>query len=112
MLPTIALLAALGFVAVALYRYSPKAPPRLRNGQLALALVAGLFGIAAFKAGGDSRWLVGGILMFGAAVPGHLAGGRRTLSTVALICGVLGLVLFGIATSRPMAVPAVSPAAT
>ncbi|MFD1787627.1 hypothetical protein ACFSC3_08590 [Sphingomonas floccifaciens] len=112
MLSTIALLAAIAFVGVAAYRFSPSAPPRLRNAQLALALAAGLFGIAAFKATGDSRWLVGGILMVGAGVPGFLAGNRRTLATVALICGVLGVVLFGIATARPMAAAAVSPAAT
>lgn len=113
MLSTIALIAALLFVGTAAYRFARAAPPRLKNAQLAFALVAGLSGIAAFKGLGDSRWLVGGVLMFGAAVPGWMAGNRRTLATVALICGVLGLALFAIATARPMArVPAVSPAAT
>lgn len=112
MLSTIALLASLAFIGVAAYRFSPAAPPRLRNAQLALALIAGVLGIVVFKAGGDSRWLVGGILLIGAGVPGYMAGNRRTLATVALICGVLGFALYGIATMRPMAPRvAVSPAA-
>ncbi|MBM3927038.1 MAG: hypothetical protein FJ335_01045 [Sphingomonadales bacterium] len=102
MLPMLTLLLAIGFVGIALYRFSPSAPPRLKNAQLAAALASGLLGIATFKMLGDSRWLVGGILLFGAGVPGFLAGNRKTLRTVALICGLLGLALYGIATSRPM----------
>lgn len=102
MLPTLTLLLALGFVGVALYRFSPAAPPRLKNAQLAFALAAGLLGVATFRMTGDSRWLVGGILFFGAGVPGFLAGNRKTLRTVTLICGLLGLALYGMATSRPM----------
>lgn len=102
MLSTLTLLLGLGFVVVALYRLSRAAPPPLKTAQLVLALAAGLAGIATYRLLGDSRWLVGGVLMIGAGVPGFLAGNRRTLAAVALICGMLGLALFGIATLKPM----------
>ncbi|KQN25098.1 hypothetical protein ASE86_02220 [Sphingomonas sp. Leaf33] len=108
MLPTLSLLLALGFVAVAACRFFPSAPSWTRTARLVLALAAGLAGAATFGILGDSRWLVGGILFFGAAVPGFLAGHRRSLAIAALVCGVLGLGLYGIATLRPMEAVAVA----
>lgn len=105
---TITLIAALLFVAIALCRLLAAPSPRLRHAGLGLALAATLFGFVTFRTSGDSRWLVGAILMIGAAVPGWVAGRRHALATVAMICGMLGTALFGIAAVRPMAPPASS----
>ena len=98
----IALIAAIAFVAVALYRLAAPGPAPVRHVQLALALVAGVFGIIWWRASGDTRWLVGGVLLIGAAVPGWVAGNRRGVAIAALILGVLGTALFGIATAKPI----------
>lgn len=102
MTATIALIAALSFVAVALYRFGTAAPGVMRTVQLALGLAAGLFGIAVWRASIDSRWLVGGILLLGAGLPGWLAGTRRKLKVTALVLGICGAALYGVATLHPM----------
>jgi len=98
---TIALVAALLFVAVALYRLARSAPVALRHGQLVLALAAGLLGILTWRTTGDTRWLVGGVLLIGAAVPGWVAGKRRGVAIAALILGLLGTALYGVAAAKP-----------
>ncbi|URW75417.1 hypothetical protein M9980_12900 [Sphingomonas donggukensis] len=103
MLGIVALVAALIAVGTALYRLSAGAPPALRTVQLVAALVAGVLGILWWHGTGDSRWLVGGVLLIGAAVPGHVAGKRRGVAIAALILLVLGVALYGIAVTRPMA---------
>lgn len=100
MIQTIALVAAIGFALVALWRLGP-APMWAPKLQLALTLAAGLFGIAAWGVTQDSRWLVGGVLMFGGGLPAYLARGRTALIIVSLVCGLLGAALYGIATASP-----------
>lgn len=99
---TIAIVAAILFVVVALYRLAPAAPAQLRHLQLVLALVAGLAGIAHWHMILDSRWLVGGVLLVGAAVPGWIAGNRRGVAIAALVLGLLGAGLYGLAAANPM----------
>ncbi|MHA6721465.1 hypothetical protein [Sphingomonas sp. RS2018] len=102
---TIALYTGIAFAIVAVVR-SFRAVPMLRHLQLAMALTAGLFGIATWHPTGDSRWLVGGVLFFGAGLPGWLAGNRRSLTIAALVVGLLALALFGMAMANPMALRA------
>ena len=106
MIGTIAIIAGLLFVGSALYSFAPGAPPSLRTVTLGAGVVAGLLGIASWGATHDTRWLVGGVLTFGGAVPAWAAGRRRAITIVAVILGLLGVALYGIATNRPMQRPA------
>lgn len=101
MIGTIAIVAALAFVGSALYRLAPRAPRSVRTVALVSALAAGGLGLAHWSMIHDSRWLVGGLLLLGAAYPGYAAGNRRALAIAALACGVLGAGLYGIAASNP-----------
>ncbi len=111
MIGTSALIAALLFVGAALYRFAPAAPRWMRRVQLGAALAAGALGFVHWSITSDSRWLVGGILLLGAAYPGWAAGNRRTLTIVALVVGVLGTALYGIALRTPMVRAAVTASA-
>jgi hypothetical protein len=100
MTATVALVAAVLFVLGALWRWSPAAPAKLSYGLLALGLAAGLLGIATWRAGGDSRWLVSGGLLVAAGVVAVL-GRSRGITVAALVLALLGTALMGIATSKP-----------
>ena len=102
MLGTIAIVAAVFCVGSAIYRFAPGAPSSLRRVTPIAALAAGVAGLAQWGMVHDSRWLVGAILLLGAAYPGWAAGNRRALTIVAMILGVLGGALYGIAASHPM----------
>jgi hypothetical protein len=99
---TIALFAALLFVGSALYALSRAAPRSLRTAQLILALAAGVLGLVHWRVSGDTRWLVGGVLLLGAAVPSWAARGRRGVAIAVLVCALLGLALYGIASANPL----------
>jgi hypothetical protein len=101
---TLALVTAVIFAALCLYRALAPRPRPVRGVQIAAALLAGVFGIAWWQATGDTRWLVGGVLMLGGGAAGW-AGVRRGVLIAALVLGLLGLALFAIATNQPMPVP-------
>ncbi len=101
MIATIALIAATAFAIVAAWRLVPSAPQALGRASLAAALAAGAFGVAVWRGGDDSRWLVAGLIVFVAAPVTILAASRRGLRVAALILGVLALALMGIATVSP-----------
>ncbi|WP_326523027.1 hypothetical protein [Sphingomonas sp.] len=98
----VALVAALMFVAVGAWRLAPAAPRSLRGGQFALALLAAVAGLSHWNATGDSRWLIGGVLMAGGAAAGWAGAARRPVLIAALAAGLLGAALFGIASANPM----------
>ncbi len=107
MIGSFALVVALLFVGSAIYRFAPGAPPSLRRVTLGAAIVAGALGLAHWTSVQDSRWLVGAILLLGAAYPGWAAGNRRAVAIVALVLGLLGTALYGAATAYPMQRPVV-----
>jgi hypothetical protein len=102
MIGTMAIVAALFCVGSALYRFAPVAPPSLRSVTLIAAVIAGVLGVIHWSTVHDSRWLVGAILLLGAAWPGWKAGHRRGIAIVVLMLSVLGTGLYGIAASHPM----------
>lgn len=111
MIGTVAIVAALFFVGSAIYRFAPGAPRSLRSVTLLSAIVAGVLGLVHWSIVHDSRWLVGAILLLGSAYPAWAAGNRRALAIAAVLLGLLGTGLYGIAAGRPMQRVAVSTAA-
>lgn len=101
---TLALVTAVIFAALCLYRALAPRPRPVRGVQLAAAVLAWVFGILWWQTTGDTRWLVGGVLMLGGGAAGW-AGARRGVLIAALVLGLLGLALFAIATHQPMPVP-------
>ncbi len=101
MIGSVAIIVALLFIGGAIYRFAPGAPPSLRRVTLVAALLAAGLGVAHWIVVQDSRWLVGAILLLGAAYPGWAARNRRGLAIAALVLGVLGTILYGIATMLP-----------
>lgn len=102
MFGTLALFTALLFVASALYALTTRPHRSLPIMQLVLAIVAGLLGLVHWRASGDTRWLVGAVLLLGAAVPSWAARGRRGITIAALVCALLGTALYGMASTNPM----------
>ena len=103
MIGSVAIIVALLFIGSAIYRFAPGAPPSLRRVTLLAGLGAGGLGIAHWVVVQDSRWLVGAILLLGAAYPASAARSRRALAIVAVVLGVVGTLLYGVATTLPMA---------
>ena len=68
---------------------------------------AGALGIAQWVVVQDSRWLVGAILLLGAAYPGWAARDRRALTIAALLLGIVGTLLYVVARLLPMVRPVV-----
>ena len=99
----VALALAIIWIVCAAWRLTPAAPRVLRTVQLILALVAGAAGLLHWSAVGDSRWLVGGILLIGSALPGWWASAPRSARIAALVVGLLGTGLYAIATANPPA---------
>lgn len=106
MLATIAIVAAGLFVAAALYRLSAPAPTGVRALLFVLGLIAALCAIVAWKELADSRWLVGGVLLFVGGAASYARGGRG-LMVSALVTGLLGAGLMVIATAMPRHAPPV-----
>ena len=103
MTATIALIAGIAFVALGLYRLSPGAPRRLGPVAMGLALAAGAMAVASWRGAGDTRWLVAGLLLFLALPIATLASSSRSLRIAAVILGLLGTALMGMATISPRA---------
>ncbi|SOB79375.1 hypothetical protein SAMN06297144_0515 [Sphingomonas guangdongensis] len=101
MFGTLALFAALLFVASALFGLTRRPHASLPLAQLILALAASALGILHWRASGDTRWLVGGVLLLGAAVPSWASRGRRAVLIAAIVCGLLGTALYGAASASP-----------
>ena len=109
MFATLALAAAVLFVVLAIARLRGTPLKVLAAGVPLAASLAAVFALLFWSASHDSRWLVGGVLMIGAL---GLSLGRpnRTLAIGAVILGLLGTALFGVATASPMRVPVVATA--
>lgn len=103
MTATLALIAALAFAALSAYRLTPSAPARLGPVAMGLALAAGAMAIAAWRGADDTRWLVAGLLLFFALPIAALAGPSRGLRIAAVVLGLLGCALMGMATANPKA---------
>ena len=108
MIGTFAIVCALLAIGSGLYRFAPGAVAGQRNVTLVAALAAGALGLVQWGMTQDSRWLVGGIFLLGAAYPGWAAGKRRALTVAAIVLSLLGAALYGIAASRPMVTPGVT----
>lgn len=100
MFGTLALAAAILFVVLALARLRGSAPAVIATGVPVAAALAALFAVLHWSAIADSRWLVGGVLLI-AALALSLIKANRTLAIVALILGILGAALFGVAIASP-----------
>ncbi|UIJ45830.1 hypothetical protein LZK98_02400 [Sphingomonas cannabina] len=96
MIDFIALVAAVAFALIMLYRLSAAAPAATRLAASVAGLAGGLFGIAHWHAIGDSRWLVGAGLVLAATVLGWI-GASRLLRIAAAVLAVLGGLLIVIA---------------
>jgi O-antigen ligase len=96
---TIALVAAALFVAVALYRLTPGAPGLAGRLGMVLAFAAALFGAAHWQGGGDSRWIVGSLLVFFALPVTAFSARSRGLTIAAAVLGVAGAALYPLASA-------------
>ena len=104
MFGTLALAAGVLFLVLAIARLRRSPLKVLAAGVPLAAALAAVFALLHWHGTGDTRWMVGAVLL-AAALGLSLGRGNRTLAIVAVICGVLGTALFGIATAKPMAVP-------
>jgi O-antigen ligase len=95
---TIALVAAGLFVAVALYRLTTAAPALAGRLGMVLAFAAALFGAAHWQGGGDSRWIVGSLLIFFALPVTAFSARSRGLTLAAAALGVLATALYALAS--------------
>jgi uncharacterized membrane protein YfcA len=101
----IALAAAVVFVVLAVYRFVPSALPQVGPISFAAAVIGGLSGIAHWHDIGDTRWLVGAILMLVGVVLAMIGAGNRTLRFAGVVFGALGALLFVVALTTGFPAP-------
>lgn len=96
MIGIVALVAAVVFGGASAFRLIGNAQSATRNVAIVAALVAAICGAAHWHLTGDTRWLVGSVLMLGALGLSFTANSRIAF-ILSLILGDLGLILFVIA---------------